>query len=117
MVVVTMKVALAESPVLPFTVTIYAPGVAVPATLKLLPDNWPVAVIVHVDAGVAANRVGPDGVCINGRHVVSTVLNPLPVILTAVVMGPEFGERVICGPVTTKLADAISPVLPFTETT
>jgi len=39
MVVVTMKVALAVSPLMPFTVTIYAPGVAVLATLKLEADN------------------------------------------------------------------------------
>jgi len=38
-VVVTTKVALAESPLVPFTVTIYAPGVAVAATLKLVADN------------------------------------------------------------------------------
>jgi len=71
-------------------------------------------VIVH--AGVA-NKIGVDGVCINGVHVpTSKVLNPLPEIVTAVVVGPETGERVICGPVTTKSADAMSPELPFTET-
>jgi len=115
MVVVTTKVALAVSPEVPLTVTMYGPGVAVAATAKLVADNWPLARIVH--AGVA-NRAGVVGDCINGRHrPASKVLNPLPVMVTAVVVGPEIGERVICGPVTTKLADAISPVLPFTETT
>jgi hypothetical protein len=38
-VVVTTNVALAVSPLVPFTVTIYAPGVAVLATAKLVADN------------------------------------------------------------------------------
>jgi len=38
-VVVTTKVVEAISPVLPFTLTVYGPGVAVVATMKLLADN------------------------------------------------------------------------------
>jgi hypothetical protein len=116
-VVVTTKVALARSPLVPFTVTIYGPGVAGvggPVTMKLLADNWPVEVIVQAGD---ANKVGVVGDCISGRHEpASKVLKPLPVIVTLVETGPEIGVTVICGPVTTKSADAISPVLPFTET-
>jgi len=32
-------------------------------------------------------------------------------------IGPETGLTLMLGPVTTKLAEAVSPVLPFTETT
>ena len=39
MVVVTTKVALAMSAVIPFTVTMYGPGVAAALTVKLLPTN------------------------------------------------------------------------------
>jgi len=44
----------------------------------------------------------------------SAVSNPPPVAVTWVPIGPELGVRVRNGPVTVKLAEAESPVLPVT---
>jgi len=49
-------------------------------------------------------------------HVVSVNANPVPETVTTVPSGPEAGAKVICGPVTTKFAEAISPELPLAET-
>jgi len=59
------------------------------------------------------------GVLITLVHVAaSPVLKPLPVIVTPVKTGPEFGERVRDGRLvtTTKAAEAESPVPPVTVT-
>ena len=45
---------------------------------------------------------------------VSAVSNPLPVIVTAVLIGPEIGLSVILGPVTVKVPEAASVVVPVT---
>jgi hypothetical protein len=47
---------------------------------------------------------------------VSVVSNPLPVIVTAVLIGPKDGFRVIVGPVTVNVAEAESRVIPTTVT-
>ena len=70
-----------------------------------------------VHTGTATKRIGVAGVCKKMHRPESPVLNPAPVTDTAVEVGPETGETAMCGPVTTKLADPISPLLPFTETT
>lgn len=44
----------------------------------------------------------------------SAVSNPLPVIVTAVLIGPEIGLSVILGPVTVKVPEAASVVVPVT---
>ena len=113
-VVVTTKVVEAISPVLPFTLTVNGPGVAVVATLKLLAVNAPVAVIVHA---TDAKITGVAGDCRKLHAPTSPVLKPLPLTAMLVPMGPETGLTLMLGPVTTKLAEAVSPVLPFTETT
>jgi hypothetical protein len=105
----TSKVADAESPVLPVTVTTYWPLVAVAATVKLLVVSLPPET-VHVGAVTIFTGV------LSTVQVVSPELKPLPVTVTPVLCGPEAGVREILGPVTTKLADAISPVSPLTET-
>jgi len=85
------------SPVLPRTWTRYVPGVAVLATVKLLPVNWPAAVIVHE---TAVNRTGLAGDCKKLHRPASPVLNPRPVTDTGVVTGPDEGNSRMIGPVT-----------------
>lgn len=112
---VTVRAAVAMSPLLPVTETTYIPGVAVLRTVKLLVVSWPVFVIVHVGALTMF-----DGVLKTDVHgPASPVLNPVPVMLIAVETGAVFGVNVRDGMVvvTTKVADAKSPVLPFTVTT
>jgi hypothetical protein len=46
------------------------------------------------------------GVLVGGLQEVSVVLNPLPVIVTPVVTGPELGVSVMVGPMTVKTAEA-----------
>ena len=75
--------------------------------------NRPVDEIVQLGD---ANRTGVDGDCRKLHGPASVMLKPPPVTDTPVPCGPEAGERAMCGPVTTKLADPISPLLPFTET-
>ena len=48
--VVTVKVVLAESPVLPVTVRVYTPGTADVAIVNPLVVNTPLELIVHTDA-------------------------------------------------------------------
>jgi len=106
---VMVNVAVAKSPVLPVTVTVYVPAVVLPTT-KLVLITLPF-VIVHV-----GNEMMLIGVLEIVVHA-SPVLNPLPVIVTGVLNGPDTGERVIVGPVTTKFAVPKSPVVPRTFTT
>ena len=57
------------------------------------------------------------GVCmkLGGPHgPTSAVSKPPPIAVTCVPIGPEVGVRITNGPVTVKLADAESPVLPVT---
>ena len=46
---VTVKAAVAKSPLIPLTVTTYTPGAAGPVTVKLLAVNTPEELIVHVN--------------------------------------------------------------------
>jgi len=105
----TSKVADAKSPVLPVTVTVYVPTVLV-ATTKLALTILPF-VIVH-----AGEEIRPEGALVIVVHA-SPVLNPLPVIFTPVLNGPELGVSAIVGPVTMKFAVPKSPVVPRTFTT
>ena len=109
---VTVKTAVPKSPLLPVTVTTYVPGVASSATVKLVEVNVPVLVIVH--EGKPIMFAGVLEIVVH----VSTVLKPLPVIVTAVPAGPELGASVMAGEVvvTTNFAEAVSPVLPVTVT-
>ena len=113
-VVVTTKLADAISPVVPFTLTVYNPGVAVVATVKPLAEIAPVEVIVH---DIDVKITGVVGDCRKVHAPTSPVLKPFPLTPMLVPIGPCTGLSVILGPVTTKLADAVSPVLPFTVTT
>jgi hypothetical protein len=99
------------SPVLPLTCTRYVPGVAVFATVKLLPVNAPDAVIVQE---TAVKRTGLAGDCRKLHSPASAVLKPLPVTETAVVACPDVGDTAIDGPVTVNPAEPISPVVPVT---
>jgi len=47
-------------------------------------------------------------------HVVSPAMNPLPLKVTIVPKTPEPGFKISDGPVTVKVADPESPVLPVT---
>jgi hypothetical protein len=112
---VTMKFADPVSPVLPFTVTTYVPGVAVPETVKLLPLNRPEEVMVQVEA--VTMFVGVLKTLVHAPA--SPLLKPLPPTVTAVPAEPPVGVRVMVGAVvvTVKVAAPVSPVLPLTVTT
>src|SRR5208282_2513595 len=110
---VTVKVAEAASPVVPVTVIVYAPGVAVAATLNPLGANCPLGVIVHVDA---AKITGAAGACEMTQTPASPRLNPPPLIVTASLIGPEVGVSVIAGVGIVKLACPVSPVAPVRVT-
>jgi hypothetical protein len=56
--VVTVKVALAASPLLPVTVIVYTPGVAEVATVNALVTNWPLVLMVHDEATFTISGVG-----------------------------------------------------------
>jgi len=88
--------------------------VASSATVKLVPVNWPEAVIEHT--GKAMMLAGVLEMLVHGPT--SPLLNPLPVIVTAVPGEPEVGVSVITGAVETKVNVAVakSPVLPVTVT-
>jgi hypothetical protein len=105
----TANPAVAESPaVLPLTVTTYGPWAAVGPTVNEAALIFPLT-IVQVDT--VNSPAGLDEM----THAESVNANPLPETVTTVLSGPEAGLRAICGPVTTKLAEAISPVLPLTD--
>jgi len=95
---VTLNAAVPEmSPLLPWTWTRYVPGVAVFATVKLLPVNAPEPVIVHE---TEAKRTGLAGDCKKLHKPASAVLKPLPVTETGEVTGPDVGDNTMFGPVT-----------------
>jgi hypothetical protein len=113
--VVTLKVAEAESPVVPVTVIVYVPGTAPVLTTKPAPSTWPDGVIVHV----AVNRgttLGVAGACENLHVPASPTLNPPPLTVMAVPIGAALGDNVMKGPRTVRVAEAASPVLPVTVT-
>ena len=105
---VTVKVPEAASPLVPVTVIVYAPGVAVAATLNPLGANCPLGVIVQVDA---ATITGAAGACEITQTPASARLNPPPLMVTASLIGPEVGVKVIDGAGIVKLACATSPVV------
>jgi hypothetical protein len=112
--VVTVKAAVAKSPVEPVTVTTYNPGAAVAETVKPLRVNCP-PVRVHVNPALTIFV----GVLITDVHVAeSPALKPLPVIVTPVATGPAFGERLRDGTLVTTMNVAVarSPVPPVTVT-
>jgi len=114
--VVTVKVLEAESPRPPVTVIVYVPGVAVVATLNPLGAIFPLVSMVHVEA---ATMTGAAGACeiIQGFAAKSTRLNPPPLMVTAVLTGPEAGVSTIAGVGIVKDACAVSPVVvPFRVT-
>src|SRR5208337_5472406 len=74
----------------------------------------PLRAIAHA---TAVKITGEAGDCRKLHAPRSPVLKPLPLTAMLVPIGPETGLTVMVGPVTTKLAEAVSPVLPFTETT
>ena len=94
---------------LPVTVTVYAPG-ETDFTVKLPVAMPPEIVHETVVASVAGSI---------GLHDVSVSQNPEPLTITDVPVGPLVGERVTVGPLTVKLADAVSAVVavPVTVTT
>lgn len=94
-IVVTVNVAKAKSPVLPVTLTVCAPGAAVLTTVKDA-VTLPLAEIKHVGAGIAATMSG-SGILVTVHKPASAVLKPLPVIVTPVPTTPEFGLRMIEG--------------------
>jgi len=81
--------------------------------VKLLPVIVPVAEIVQV--GAATIFVGVLSTDVHAPT--SPELKPLPVIVTAVETGPDIGTRAMLGPVTVNVAEAKSPLIPFTVTT
>jgi hypothetical protein len=106
--VVTVKVAEAASPVVPVTVIVYAPGMAVAATLNPLGANCPLGVIVHVDE---ATTTGAAGACEITHTPASPRLKLPPLMVIASPTGPEVGVSVIAGAGIVKLACAVSPVV------
>ena len=79
----TMKLAEAESPVLPLAITAYVPGVAVLRTLKE-PLKAPEVIVQDPAVMMFA------GVLVMPAHA-SVGLKPLPVIVTVVGVPPEGG--------------------------
>jgi hypothetical protein len=115
---VTVKAAVAKSPVLPRTFTVYVLGVAVLATVKLVLDSWPLLEIEHV--GDNGDRMtGELGIVeiVQGAES-SPDAKPPPLIVTAVPICPVDGDSPITGVVlvTVKVVDATSPPLPVTIT-
>jgi len=111
--VVTVSCAEAESPVRPLTVIVYTPGVAPPLMMNAAPSSWPVAVIVHEEDDTTN---GLAGACENVHIPASPVLNCPPVTVILVPTGAAFGDRVMNGARTVKVAVPASPVLPVTVT-
>jgi hypothetical protein len=98
----TVKVAEAESPVLPTKVTVYVPGLTRPAVKLPLGAPFCGVVKLHVKAGTSG---APPIV-----HVVSAAEYPAPLATTSVPTGPELGIRVSVGcDMTVKVAEAESP--------
>lgn len=82
-----LKLAAAESPVFPFTVTLYVPGLIPAPTVNDPLDMLPEAI---VQVGDVMNPVeGPVAVIV---HVVSPPAKPLPVTVTTVPLGPLGGD-------------------------
>lgn len=92
------------------TLTTYGPKGAVVATVNEAALIFPFT-IVQVD--VVKSPAGLEEIV----HAESANANWLPETVTIVLPGPEAGLSAISGPITTKLAEAISPLLPFTVTT
>ena len=107
---VTMKVAVAKSPVLPVTLMVYVPGTAVAVTVKEAEVICPLEMVQE-----GSEIMLTPGLLLIVEHV-SPLLNPPPLITTAVPAGPELGLRTIvgAGDVMAKVAVAKSPVLPRT---
>ena len=110
----TMKVSVADAPLLEVTVTVMGPGVAPEATLNeavILPE-----LMLQVGAGDPAKRVA-EAVIV---QVGSRLGKPVPVTVMLVPTGPSDGLRKIAGPegggATVKVAEAKSPKVPFTVT-
>ena len=111
---VTVNCAEAASPETPVTVIVYVPGVAVAATLNPLGASCPLGAMVHV---VAPATTGAAGACEITHTPASARLNPPPLIVTAVLIGPEDGVSAIDGVGIVKVACAVSPVVvPFMVT-
>ncbi len=90
---VTVKTAVAKSRVLPLTVKMYVPGATVGSTWK------DVELITPLDNVHATELVSVAGVLEYVHRARSAVLKPLPVTVTSVPAGPEFGVSVIDGEV------------------
>ena len=112
--VVTVKVLEAESPLVPVTVIVYVPGVALGATLNPLGAIFPLVSMVQVDAATITGAAGAWDIV---HTPASARLNPPPLMVTAVLTGPEVGVRVIAGVGIVNVACAVSPVVvPFRVT-
>jgi len=118
------KLASATSPLLPpVTVTVKVPGGGAPAPLRIVATGieiFPVKAGVIVQAGTAVNTCAIlSGVRAVTVQVVSAVLKPEPVIVTVPPSLTAPGLTVIAGEngLTTKVAEATSPVGPLTVTT
>lgn len=112
--VVTVKVLEAESPLVPVTVIVYVPGVAVAATLNPLGAIFPLVSMVHVDAATITGAAGAWEIT---HTPASARLNPPPLMVTAVLTGPKVGVSTIAGVGIVKDACAVSPVVvPFRVT-
>ena len=92
--VVTRKVAVAESPVLPVTLIVWTPCAALLETVKAAEVKPPLEEIVHEESVTTSGR----GVLVIGtQEPASLGLNPLPVTVTVVPAGPELLLRAIVG--------------------
>ena len=109
-VVVTVNVACAESPVLPVTVIVCAPNVALLRTVNE-PVTTPPGEVEHEGE---VTMLGNGVLAI--VQLESAVLNPLPVTVTTVRTGPKLGLSETDGVVlvTVNAACAKSPLLPVT---
>jgi hypothetical protein len=105
----TVRVAEAESPVLPVTVTVYVPGETVPIVKLPLGAPLPGVMILHPTDTTAGE---PPIVHI----ALSAAENPAPLTTIVAPTGPELGIRVNVGcDMTVKVAEAESPAtLPVT---
>jgi hypothetical protein len=96
-IVVTVNVAKARSPVLPKTLIVCAPNAAVLTTVKDA-VTLPLADIEHVGPlGGTRLIMSGNGILVTVQKPASAVLNPLPVIVTPVPTTPELGLRMIDG--------------------
>jgi hypothetical protein len=110
---VTVKTALAVSPVLPLTVIIYVPWLAELATVNPVPVNCPEAVMVHEGVG-DWKRPGELGDCKRVQEPASGKLKPPPVTEIAAPTVPDVGLTTMAGPMALVTVEVVV-VVPVVE--